>query len=124
MREQVYNQSQLHQERMKNKFDKHSKQEEFHLGDLVLKWDARNEDKGKNGKFDNIWMGPFKISAYHENNSYFLEELNGECVGWGPINARFLKHYLMQQNTFKSHVIVNIHFVFVSSQYVNRKLKP
>jgi TolA-binding protein len=64
MREQVYNRSQLHQERMKKTFDKHSKQEEFQLGDLVLKWDARNEDKGKHEKFDHLWMGPFRISAY------------------------------------------------------------
>jgi hypothetical protein len=30
------------------------------LGDLVLKWDARNEDKGKHGKIDNIWMAHSK----------------------------------------------------------------
>jgi hypothetical protein len=96
MREHVYNRSQLHQERMKKTFDKHSKQEEFRLGDLVLKWDARNEDKGKHEKFDNLWMGPFKIGAHRGNNAYFLEELNGECVGWGPVNDRFLKHYLMK----------------------------
>jgi hypothetical protein len=96
MREQVYNRSQLHQEKMKKNFDKHAKQEEFWMGDLVLKWDARNEDKGKHGKFDHIWMGPFRISVYHGNNAYFLEELNGECVGWGPVNDRFLKHYLVQ----------------------------
>jgi hypothetical protein len=41
-------------------------------------------------------MGPFKIGAYHGNNSYFLEELNGECVGWGSVNDRFLKNYLVK----------------------------
>jgi hypothetical protein len=40
---------------MKKTFDKHYEQEEFQLGDLVLKWDARNEDKGKHEKFDNLW---------------------------------------------------------------------
>jgi hypothetical protein len=95
MREHVYNLSQLHQERMKKTFDKHTKKEDFRLGDLVLKWDARNEDKGKHGKFDNIWTGPFKIGAYCENNAYFLE-LNGECLGWGLVNGRLLKHYLMK----------------------------
>jgi hypothetical protein len=96
MREQVYNRSQLHQDRMKKTFDKHSKQEEFQVEDLVLKWDARNEDKGKHGKFDHLWMGPFRICAYHGNNAYLLEELNGESTGWGPVNDRFLKHYLVQ----------------------------
>jgi hypothetical protein len=96
MREQVYNRSQLHQERMKKTFDKHSKQEEFQLGDLVLKWGVRNEDKGQHGKFDHLWMGPFRISAYHGNNAYFLEEINGECFCWGPINGRFLKRYLLK----------------------------
>ena len=81
---------------MKKTFDKHSKKEEFWLGDMMLKWDARNEDKGKHRKFDNLWMGPFKISAYFGSNTYFLEELNGECVGWGPVNDMFLKHYLMK----------------------------
>jgi hypothetical protein len=51
MREHVCNQLQLHQERMKKTFDKHSKRGEFQLGDMVLKWDRRNEDKGKHGKF-------------------------------------------------------------------------
>jgi hypothetical protein len=37
MREHVYNQSQLHHERMKKTFDKRSKKEEFRLVDLILK---------------------------------------------------------------------------------------
>ena len=53
-REQVYNQLQLHQERMKKDFDKRSKQEYFQVGDLVLRWDVRNEDKGKHEKFDHL----------------------------------------------------------------------
>ena len=96
MREQVYNRSQLHQEKMKKAFDKHSKPEDFWLGDLVLRWDVRNEDKGKHKKFDNLWTGYFRIGTHRGNNAYFLEELNGECVSWGPVNDSFLKHYLMK----------------------------
>ena len=40
---------------MKKVFDKKVKTDDFQLGDLVLKWDVRNEDKGKHGKFDNLW---------------------------------------------------------------------
>jgi hypothetical protein len=50
----VYNRSQLHQERMKKSFDKRSKQEDFQIVELVLRWDARNEDKGKHEKFDHL----------------------------------------------------------------------
>jgi len=81
---------------MKKNFENRSKPEDFYLGDLVLIWDTRNEDKGKHRNFDNMWTGPFKIGAHRRNNAYFMEELNGECVAWGPINDRFLKHYLMK----------------------------
>jgi hypothetical protein len=44
---------------MKEIFDKRIKEISFMIGDLVLKWDARREGKGKHGKFDNLWLGPF-----------------------------------------------------------------
>jgi hypothetical protein len=53
-----------------------------------------NEDRGKHGKFDHLWLGPFKIVAYHGNSTYMLQELNGDRIGGGPMNGRFLKHYL------------------------------
>jgi hypothetical protein len=95
MREQVFNKSQLHQDKMKRAFDRHTKEDDFKVNDLVLKWDARNEDRGKHGKFDHLWLGPFKIVAYHGNNAYLLQELNGDLIGGGPVNGRFLKHYLV-----------------------------
>jgi len=49
---------------MNKVFDKHTKVDYFKVDDLVLKWDARNEHKGKHGKFDYLWLGPFKIIAY------------------------------------------------------------
>jgi hypothetical protein len=94
MREQVFNNSQLHQDKMKRAFDRHTKDDDFKVDDLVLKWDARNEDKGKHGKFDHLWLGPFRIVAYHGSNAYLLQELNGNLIGGGPVNGRFLKHYL------------------------------
>ena len=66
----------------------------FQLGDSVLKWEARIEDKGKHGKFDHLWKGPFKISALSGRNVYFLYDLDGKQVGFGHINGRFLKHYI------------------------------
>jgi hypothetical protein len=50
----------------------------FQINDLVLRWDARIEEKGKNSKFENLWKGPYKVATYHGNNAFFLEDLNGE----------------------------------------------
>jgi hypothetical protein len=54
--------SQEHQENMKKIFNNRTTERKFLVGDLVLKWDARREAKGKHGKFDNLWRGPFQIT--------------------------------------------------------------
>ena len=61
---------------------------------MVLKWDARYEDKGKHGKFDNLWKGPYKVSAFLGKNSFFLTDLEDVAVELVHVNVRFLKHYL------------------------------
>ena len=93
MREEVYNNTQLHQDKMKKVFDKQTKVDDFKVDDLVMKYDARNEDKGKHGKFDYLWLGPFKIVSYHGSNAYLLQEINGDIIGGGLVNAMFVKHY-------------------------------
>ena len=57
----ILDKTQIFQNKMKKIFDKRVKDENFQLGDWVLKWEARFEDKGKHGKFDHLWQGPFKI---------------------------------------------------------------
>jgi len=57
------------------KFDKRVKERNFELEDLVLKWDARRVDKGKHGKFDNIWLGPFHIKEVQYDNTFILKEM-------------------------------------------------
>ena len=59
----------------------------------MLKWDSRREDKGKHGKFDNLWIGPYLIHSTAGNNAYFLQELSGVELFGGPVNGRMLKHY-------------------------------
>ena len=81
------------QEKLKKIFDKRTKAEDFYIGDKVLKWDSRREDKGKHGKFDFLWKGPFIIHALQGNNTYFLKSLDGTEIEEGPINGRMLKHY-------------------------------
>jgi hypothetical protein len=71
-REDVFNNTQVIQESIKKIFDKRTKEDDFELGDLVLRWDARNEDKGKHGKFDSLWRGPYMIQAFRGNNAFLL----------------------------------------------------
>jgi hypothetical protein len=93
-REEVYNQTQVIQESIKKIYDRRTKEDDFELGDLVLKWDSRNEDKGKHGKFDNLWKGPYIIQAYRGNNAFLLKDSDGADLPGGPINGRMLKHYV------------------------------
>ena len=57
------NTSKLH-ERIKRIYDKKTKEDDFKIGDVVLRWDARMEDKGKHGKFENLWKGPYQVLAF------------------------------------------------------------
>jgi len=54
-REEVYNRTQVVQENIKKFLNKRTKADDFKIGEKVLKWDSRREDKGKHGKFKNIW---------------------------------------------------------------------
>ena len=45
---------------------------------MVLRWDARKEQKGKHGKFDNLWFGPLILSKVLENNTFVLQTLESE----------------------------------------------
>ena len=43
----------------------------------VLRWDAKIEDKGKHGKFENLWKGPYQVAAFRGNNAYLLKDADG-----------------------------------------------
>jgi hypothetical protein len=92
-REQLLDKAQSHQQKIKQDFDKKVNKEDFQLGDLVLKWDAPRKDKGKHGKFEALWIGPFKISEVFQNNTYKLQNLEDSEVFGGPVNGHFLKKY-------------------------------
>jgi hypothetical protein len=61
-----------HQQNIKQTFDRKVRKEEFTLGDLVLKWDAPRQDRGKHGKFEALWIEPFKIFEVFLNNTFRL----------------------------------------------------
>ena len=81
-----------YQEKMKNVFDQHAKDRNFQVGDLVLRWDVRRAEKGKHAKFDPLWFGPFKIVKLGRNNTFTLENLQGDLLD-APVNGQFLKPY-------------------------------
>jgi hypothetical protein len=67
------------------------------MGDLVLRWEARNEEKGKHGKFDHLWTGPYMIQDFRGNNVFFLNNVDGLDLPGAPVNGRMLKHYVPPQ---------------------------
>ena len=71
-REEVYNKALQKQDNIKNIFDRRTKASNFKVGEKVLKWDSRREDKGKHGKFDNLWLVPYLIHSVAGNNAFFL----------------------------------------------------
>ena len=62
---------------MKYLYDKKLVEIFFELDDIVLMWNARLEDKGKHGKFDPTWLGPYLIDSNWGDDSYLLRELFG-----------------------------------------------
>jgi hypothetical protein len=92
-RAEVDEKLQKYQDNMKALFDQKAKDREFLPGDLVLKWEARKEDVGKHGKFDQIWCRPYKITASEGKNAFLLENLDGKILN-APINGRYLKHFM------------------------------
>jgi hypothetical protein len=92
-RDQLLERIELHQERIKETFDKKVKSNVFKTRDLVLKWDAARQEKGKHGKFEALWKGPFVITVVQQNNTFVLQKFSGEAVVGGPFNGHFLKIY-------------------------------
>ena len=93
-RDEVFQNTSKLEERIKEVYDHKKKVDEFIIGYVVLHWDAQNEDKRKHDKFENLWKGPYKISASRGKHAYLLAEMNGKYCGGGPVNGRILKHYL------------------------------
>ena len=70
--------------------DKHLKLNKFQLGQLVLKYNGRNEIKP--GKFRVKWVGPYKIWEVGDNRAMKLWTLDGKEVP-NTVNGSKLKIY-------------------------------
>jgi hypothetical protein len=77
---------QEYQDKMKTIFYRRAKQRNFVPSDLVLRWDTKREDHGKHGNFDNLWLGPFNIASIEGNNSFSLQNLDGDLLEF-PVNG-------------------------------------
>ena len=85
--------AQIHKDKIKQRFDnKRLKEDNFLPNDLVVRWDAHRDEKPKHGKFDHLWLGPFRIVRSLENNTFVLQNLEGDELAV-PVNGRFLKNF-------------------------------
>lgn len=80
-------------EKLKKLFDNKVTPRAFSVGDLVLLWDSRHEDKGKHVKFDALWMGHYAIDIRIGENTFFLKDLDRDLLEL-PVNGSHLKHFL------------------------------
>lgn len=77
---------------MKYFYDKRALDRMFQAEELILLWNARPEDKGKHGKFDPIWLGPYLIHDNKVEDSYFIRELSSDILEF-LVHGQFLKKY-------------------------------
>ena len=61
---------------MKHLYNRKTTNRKFDMGDMVLLWNARKEEKGKHEKFDPILLGPYMIHGNKGEDSYYLKELS------------------------------------------------
>lgn len=57
---------------MKRYFNQYACDRNFKEGDKVWLWDSHHEDKGKYGKFDSLWLGPYEIFEKVVEHTYTL----------------------------------------------------
>jgi len=59
---------------------------------MVLMWNARAQEKGKHGKFEALWIGPFVITGKGGEDSCYLQNMSGENQEL-LVHGQFLKHF-------------------------------
>ena len=79
------------QEKIKGKFDKKTRQRRFEKGDLLLLWNKIKE-LVNHGKFESIWLGPYKIHDIAGINYFFLIYLDAEKMPF-PVNEKVLNNF-------------------------------
>jgi len=57
-----------------------------------LKWEKAHEDKGKQTKFQKMWLGPFQIKEKISPSTFLLQDLSGKKDSL-PVNGLILKKF-------------------------------
>jgi hypothetical protein len=73
-------------------FDRQVRERDFKEGDQVLLWDKIIEKLGMHPKFDNVWLGPYKIEEISGLDSFYFSMMEGKRIPL-RINVPLLKHY-------------------------------
>ena len=77
---------------IKTLYDRRTVRKKFQDGDFVLMQNAKVEDRGKHGKFDPIWLGPYLIENTWGEDSYIIKDLSDNILEL-PVHGQFLKRY-------------------------------
>ena len=80
------------QQQVKFLHDKTNLNRSFKVHDWVLKWKAKDQDKGKHGKFEALWLGPFIIFEKAGEHSYFLQDTDGRMQDF-LVHGEYLKSF-------------------------------
>ena len=81
------------QQTVKKYFNKSVKVVKFKVNEKVLLWDSTHVDRGRQLKFQKLWLGPFKIVFVLGANSYILKDLQERLFSYNT-NGSHLKHYV------------------------------
>ena len=116
-REAIMEKVEAYKKKVKAIFDKKLKKDTFLVGDVVLRLDAQNDEKSKHRKFDNLWMGPFTIINILGNNTFVLQNMDGDEVG-GQKKGGFL-------NTFThTKLMRHSYSLYIELQFLYIRLHP
>ena len=78
---------------MKRLFDFHlGGDKDYQVGEIVLKWDKLNEPKGRDMKFQHLWLGPLQVEENIGQGIYRLKTLQGQIEKL-PVNGEHLKRF-------------------------------
>jgi hypothetical protein len=81
------------QQIVKKYFNKRAKTVELKIDDKVLLWDSTHAERGIHSKFQNLWLGPFKIAFILGTNSYLLKYMDERLFSYST-NDSHLKNYV------------------------------
>jgi hypothetical protein len=78
---------------LKNYFDNKVKFATFDVGQKVLLWDFSYLNKGKNMKFQNLWLGLYIIAYFISTSTYFLKDGHDRLFSYTN-NGSHLNNYI------------------------------